>query len=105
MSTVIDQRQKAGAREWGALAVLPAVLLLTLPLNIVDRVIGVRRGDVDVSFGRAIKAAVCVSGMAGIDALEPAVIAGIGRISALLATHWPATGAGRDELPDRPVLL
>ena len=28
-----------------------------------------------------------------------------GRISALLATHWPATRAGRDELPDRPVLL
>jgi hypothetical protein len=43
--------------RWGALVVLPAVLLLALPLNIVDRVIGVRRGDVDVSFGRAIKAA------------------------------------------------
>ena len=49
---------------------------------------------------RAVEAAI-----AGGDALEPAVIAGIGRISALLATHWPATGAGRDELPDRPVLL
>jgi len=36
---------------------------------------------------------------------EDAVVAGIGRISALLATHFPASGEGRDELPDKPVLL
>jgi uncharacterized membrane protein len=38
-------------------------------------------------------------------ALEEAVTAGIGRISALLARHFPATGRGRDELHDRPALL
>ncbi|UNK58134.1 TPM domain-containing protein [Pseudoxanthomonas daejeonensis] len=43
--------------------------------------------------------------MAGGEALESAVVAGIERISILLARHYPATGASRDELPDRPVLL
>ena len=34
------------------------------------------------------------------------VLAGIGRISALLAEHYPRTGApGANELPDRPVVL
>jgi len=37
--------------------------------------------------------------------VEDAVVDGIVRISTLLAAHFPATGAGRDELPDRPVLL
>ncbi len=51
--------------------------------------------------------AVCHAVEAGIagGGLEAAVIDGIGRISALLATHFPGNGAGRDELPDRPVLL
>jgi uncharacterized membrane protein len=37
--------------------------------------------------------------------LEAAVIDGVGRISAQLATHFPGDGADRDELPDRPILL
>jgi hypothetical protein len=51
--------------------------------------------------------AVCRVVEAGIAAggLEAAVIDGVGRISALLATHFPGDGADRDELPDRPILL
>jgi uncharacterized membrane protein len=37
---------------------------------------------------------------------EDGVIAGIGKINALLAEHFPRTGAaGKNELPDRPILL
>jgi hypothetical protein len=43
--------------RWGALVVLPAVLVLTLPLTIVDRVLRARHVDEDVSFGRAISEA------------------------------------------------
>jgi uncharacterized membrane protein len=52
-------------------------------------------------------AAVCRQVEAGLreGALEEAVTIGISRISALLALHFPATGVGRDELPDRPALL
>ncbi|KAF1688339.1 TPM domain-containing protein, partial [Pseudoxanthomonas koreensis] len=44
---------------------------------------------------RAVEAAI-----AGGEALDAAVVAGIGRISALLAVHCPATAPRRDELPD-----
>jgi len=37
--------------------------------------------------------------------LEAAVVAGIARIGALLAAHCPPPAAGREGLPDRPVLL
>jgi uncharacterized membrane protein len=33
------------------------------------------------------------------------VVAGVTEISALLAAHFPRTGAGANELPDRPVVL
>ena len=37
---------------------------------------------------------------------EEGVLAGIAKINALLAEHFPRTGdAGTNELPDRPVLL
>lgn len=36
---------------------------------------------------------------------EPALIWAVEQISAVLAVHYPASGAGRDELPDRPVRL
>jgi uncharacterized membrane protein len=36
---------------------------------------------------------------------EAAVVWAVEQLSALLATHYPATGPGRDELPDRPVRL
>lgn len=48
---------------------------------------------------RAVEAGIAAGG------LEAAVIDGVGRISSLLAAQFPATGEGRDELPDRPVLL
>jgi uncharacterized membrane protein len=44
-------------------------------------------------------------GQGGRDGMEAAVIDGIVRISTLLAAHFPAGAGGRDELPDRPVLL
>ncbi len=49
---------------------------------------------------RAVEAAIGAG-----ELLETAVIAGIERISGLLARHYPATGIGRDELPDPPALL
>lgn len=51
--------------------------------------------------------AVCAAveaGMRGGDR-EAAVIDGVRRISALVASHFPATGLPRNELPDRPALL
>jgi uncharacterized membrane protein len=37
---------------------------------------------------------------------EDGVLAGIGKINAILAEHFPRTGAaGKNELPDRPILL
>ena len=41
----------------------------------------------------------------GDGAHEAAVVEGVDRLSALLAAHFPADGAGRDELPDHPVRL
>ena len=106
----VDSRQRAEAafarlRVWDTEAnngVLLYLLLADHAIEIVaDRGLEGRvSGEEWEQVCRAVEAAI-----AGGDALEPAVIAGIGRISALLATHWPATGAGRDELPDRPVLL
>ena len=55
-----DGAREASTRRavrWGALVVLPAVLLLTLPITIVERFLGVKRGDPDVSFARAINEA------------------------------------------------
>jgi uncharacterized membrane protein len=36
---------------------------------------------------------------------EEGALAGVRAVSALLAAHFPATGAGANELPDRPVLI
>ncbi len=37
---------------------------------------------------------------------DEGVVAGIAKINALLAEHFPRTGAaGDNELPDRPILL
>jgi uncharacterized membrane protein YgcG len=36
---------------------------------------------------------------------EDGVLKGIDAVTRLLAAHFPPTGAGRNELPDRPVLL
>ena len=36
---------------------------------------------------------------------QEGTIAGVAAISSLLETHFPATGAQRNELPDRPVLI
>ena len=36
---------------------------------------------------------------------EEGALAGVRAVSDLLAAHFPATGAGKDELPDRPVMM
>lgn len=51
--------------------------------------------------------AACEAMRAGLTAGQAAaaVVDGVARISSLLALHFPATGDGRDELPDSPVRL
>ena len=68
--------------------------------TVADRGLAGRVGDAEW-------AAVCRAVEAGIarDGIEPAVVEGVRQISDLLARHFPADGAGRDELPDRPVVL
>ena len=94
----------ARLRVWDTEAnngVLLYLLLADHAIEIIaDRGLAGRVGDDEWS-------AVCRAVEAGIagNGLEAAVVDGVGRISALLATHFPADGAGRDELPDRPVLL